>query len=137
PGGRHQGGLMKYRKLGSNGPTVSAIGLGAGSATTHFGERDDEAQIATMQRALDLGISFFDTADRYMKGRHERLLGQALKGRRDKVVLASKFGNFDLPGGKKGYNGRPEYVRQACEASLKNLGLEVIDLYYLHRIDPE
>jgi aryl-alcohol dehydrogenase-like predicted oxidoreductase len=128
---------MKYRKLGSNGPTVSAIGLGAGSATTSFGERDDEVQIATMQRAVDLGITFFDTADRYMKGRHERLLGQALKGRRDKVVIASKFGNFDLPGGKKGYNGRPEYVREACEASLKNLGLEVIDLYYLHRIDPE
>jgi aryl-alcohol dehydrogenase-like predicted oxidoreductase len=127
---------MNYRKLGKNGPTVSAIGLGAGSATTSFGERDDEVQIATMQRAVDLGVSFFDTADRYMKGRHERLLGQALKGRRDKVVIASKFGNFDLPGGKKGYNGRPEYVREACEASLKNLGLEVIDLYYLHRIDP-
>jgi len=128
---------MKYRKLGKNGPTVSAIGLGAGSATTNFGERDDEVQIATMQRALDLGVTFFDTADRYMKGRHERLLGQALKGRRDKVVIATKFGNFDLPGGKKGYNGRPEYVRAACDASLKNLGLEHIDLYYLHRIDPE
>src|SRR5258705_13374528 len=128
---------MKYRKVGSNGPTVSAIGLGAGSATTSFGERDDEVQIATMQRAVDVGVTFFDTADRYMKGRHERLLGQAVKGRRDEVVIASKFGNFDLPGGKKGYNGRPEYVREACEASLKNLGLEVIDLYYLHRIDPE
>ena len=128
---------MKYRQLGRNGPTVSAIGLGAGSATTSFGERDDEVQIATMQRAVDLGVTFFDTADRYMKGRHERLLGQALKDRRDKVVIASKFGNFDLPGGKKGYNGRPEYVREACDTSLKNLGLEVIDLYYLHRIDPE
>jgi aryl-alcohol dehydrogenase-like predicted oxidoreductase len=128
---------MNYRKLGRNGPAVSAIGLGAGSATTSFGERDDEVQIATMQRAVDLGVTFFDTADRYMKGRHERLLGQALKGRRDKVVIASKFGNFDLPGGKKGYNGRPEYVREACDASLKNLGLDVIDLYYLHRIDPE
>src|SRR6195256_330238 len=99
---------MKYRKLGKTGPEVSAIGLGAGSATTNFGERDDEVQIATLQRAIDLGISFFDTADRYMKGRHERLLGQALKGRRDKVVIATKFGNFDLPGGKKGYNGRLE-----------------------------
>lgn len=128
---------MKLRRLGRNGPTVSAIGLGAGSATTNFGERDDEVQIATMQRALDLGVNFFDTADRYMKGRHERLLGQALKTRRDKVVIATKFGNFDLPGGKKGYNGRPEYVREACEASLKNLGLETIDLYYLHRIDPD
>src|ERR1700716_58481 len=128
---------MKYRKLGKNGPTVSAIGLGAGSATTNFGERDDEVQIDTVHRAIDLGVTLFDTADRYMKGRHERLLGQALKGRRDKVVIASKFGNFDLPGGKKGYNGRPEYVREACDASLKNLGLETIDLYYLHRIDPE
>jgi aryl-alcohol dehydrogenase-like predicted oxidoreductase len=127
---------MKYRKLGKNGPTVSAIGLGAGSATTHFGERDDEVQIATMQRAVDLGVSLFDTADRYMKGRHERLLGQALKGRRDQVVIATKFGNFDLPGGKKGYNGKPAYVREACDASLKNLGLAHIDLYYLHRIDP-
>jgi aryl-alcohol dehydrogenase-like predicted oxidoreductase len=128
---------MKYRKLGARGPTVSAIGLGAGSATTHFGERDDQVQIETMQRALDLGVTFFDTADRYMKGRHEHLLGEALRGRRDKVVLASKFGNFDLPDGRKGYNGRPDYVPQACEASLKNLGVDYIDLYYLHRIDPE
>ena len=128
---------MKYRKLGKNGPTVSAIGLGAGSATTNFGERDDQVQIETMQRAVDLGVTFFDTADRYMKGRHERLLGQALKGRRNQVILATKFGNFDLPDGKKGYNGRPAYVREACDASLKNLGLDHIDLYYLHRVDPE
>ena len=128
---------MQYRKLGARGPTVSAIGLGAGSATTHFGSRDDEVQIETMQRALDLGVTFFDTADRYMKGRHEHLLGRALKGRRSEAVLASKFGNFDLPDGRKGYNGRPEYVPQACEASLRNLGVEYIDLYYLHRIDPE
>jgi aryl-alcohol dehydrogenase-like predicted oxidoreductase len=94
-------------------------------------------QIETMQRALDLGVTFFDTADRYMKGRHEHLLGRALKGRRGEVVLASKFGNFDLPDGRKGYNGRPEYVPQACEASLRNLGVDYIDLYYLHRIDPE
>jgi aryl-alcohol dehydrogenase-like predicted oxidoreductase len=128
---------MKYRKLGAHGPTVSAIGLGAGSATTHFGERDGEVQIETMRRALDLGVTFFDTADRYMKGRHEHLLGRALKGRRDQVILASKFGNFDLPGGRKGYNGKPEYVPQACAASLTNLGVDCIDLYYLHRIDPE
>jgi len=128
---------MKYRRLGAHGPTVSAIGLGAGSATTHFGERDDQVQIETMQRALELGVTFFDTADRYMKGRHEHLLGRALKGRRDRVILASKFGNFDLPGGRKGYNGRPEYVAQACDASLRNLGVDYIDLYYLHRIDPE
>ena len=128
---------MKSRRLGAHGPTVSAIGLGAGSATTNFGDRDGEVQIETMQRALDLGVTFFDTADRYMKGRHEHLLGRALKGRRDQVILASKFGNFDLPGGRKGYNGKPEYVPQACEASLKNLGVDCIDLYYLHRIDPE
>ena len=128
---------MKYRKLGARGPTVSAIGLGAGSATTHFGSRDDQVQIETMLRALDLGVTFFDTADRYMKGRHEHLLGRALRARRGEAVLASKFGNFDLPDGRKGYNGRPEYVPQACEASLKNLGVDYVDLYYLHRIDPE
>jgi len=128
---------MKYRRLGANGPTVSRVGLGAGSATTDFGERDDAVQIATMQRAVDLGINFFDTADRYMKGRHEHLLGKALADRRDQVIIASKFGNFDLPGGRKGYNGKPAYVAQACDASLKNLGVDHIDLYYLHRIDPE
>ena len=128
---------MKYRKLGKNGPTVSAIGLGAGSATTNFGERDDEVQIATVHRAIDLGVTLFDTADRYMKGRHERMLGRALKGRRDKVVVCSKFGNIDNPDGTKAYNGRPDYVRQACDASLAQLGVETIDLYYLHRIDPD
>ena len=128
---------MKYRRLGAHGPTVSCIGLGAGSTTTDFGERDDAVQVATMQRAADLGVTFFDTADRYMKGRHEHLLGRALKGVRDRVILATKFGNFDLPGGRKGYNGKPEYVPQACDASLKNLGVDHIDLYYLHRIDPE
>src|SRR2546428_2877053 len=128
---------MKYRKLGKNGPTVSAIGLGAGSATTNFGERDDEVQIATVHRAIDFGVTLFDTADRYMKGRHERMLGRALAGRRDRVVVCSKFGNIDNPDGSKAYNGRPEYVRSACEASLKQLGIETIDLYYLHRIDPE
>src|SRR5689334_6660448 len=128
---------MRVRRLGARGPMVSAIGLGAGSTTTDFGERDDAVQIATMQRALDLGVTLFDTADRYMKGRHEHLLGRALKGRRDKAIIASKFGNFDLPDGKKGYNGKPSYVPQACDASLKNLGVDCIDLYYLHRIDPE
>ena len=128
---------MKYRKLGRNGPTVSAIGLGAGSATTNFGKRDDEVQIATVHRAMDLGVTLFDTADRYMGGRHERMLGRALKGRRDKVIVCSKFGNIDKPDGTKVYNGKPEYVRSACDASLKQLGIETIDLYYLHRIDPD
>jgi len=128
---------MKYRKLGKYGPMVSAIGLGAGSATTNFGERDDEVQIETVHRAIDLGVTLFDTADRYMKGRHERMLGRALVGRRDKVIVCSKFGNIDKPDGTKAYNGRPEYVRSACDASLKQLGIETIDLYYLHRIDPD
>jgi aryl-alcohol dehydrogenase-like predicted oxidoreductase len=128
---------MKYRKLGKYGPTVSAIGLGAGSATTNFGERDDEVQIETVHRAMDLGVTLFDTADRYMKGRHERMLGRALVGRRDKAIVCSKFGNIDNPDGSKAYNGRPEYVRQACDSSLKQLGIETIDLYYLHRIDPD
>jgi aryl-alcohol dehydrogenase-like predicted oxidoreductase len=128
---------MKYRKLGRNGPTVSAIGLGAGSATTNFGERDDEVQIETVHRAIDLGVTLFDTADRYMKGRHERMLGRALVGRRDQVVVCSKFGNIDKPDGSKAYNGRPEYVRSACDASLAQLGIDAIDLYYLHRIDPD
>jgi len=127
---------MKYRKLGKNGPTVSAIGLGAGSATTNFGERDDEVQIETVHRAIGLGVTLFDTADRYMKGRHERMLGRALKGRRNQVIVCSKFGNIDNADGSKAYNGRPEYVREACEASLKQLGTDHIDLYYLHRIDP-
>src|SRR3954467_5387770 len=128
---------MKMRRLAASGPMVSAIGLGAGSATTDFGDRDDQVQIATMQRALDLHVTFFDTADRYMKGRHEHLLGRALKGRRGEAIVASKFGNFDLPDGRKGYNGRPDYVLEACDASLKNLGVDHIDLYYLHRIDPD
>ena len=128
---------MKYRKLGKHGPTVSAIGLGAGSATTNFGERDDEVQIETVHRAMDLGVTLFDTADRYMKGRHERMLGRALAGRRDKAVVCTKFGNLDNPDGSKAYNGRPAYVRSACDASLKQLGIETIDLYYLHRIDPD
>src|SRR5437763_1573621 len=128
---------MKYRKLGQHGPTVSVVGLGAGSATTNFGERDDEVQIATVHRAMDLGVTLFDTADRYMKGRHERMLGRALKGRRNSIIVCSKFGNIDNPDRIKAYNGRPEYVRSACEASLKQLGIDTIDLYYLHRIDPE
>jgi aryl-alcohol dehydrogenase-like predicted oxidoreductase len=128
---------MEYRRLGKNGPTVSAIGLGAGSATTHFGERDDEVQIETVHRAMDLGVTLFDTADRYMKGRHERMLGRALKGRRDRAVVCTKFGNIDKPDGSKAYNGRPEYVRSSCDASLKQLGVDTIDLYYLHRIDPD
>jgi len=90
-----------------------------------------------VHRAMDLGVTLFDTADRYMKGRHERMLGRALAGRRDKVIVCSKFGNIDNPDGSKAYNGKPEYVRSACEGSLAQLGIETIDLYYLHRIDPD
>jgi aryl-alcohol dehydrogenase-like predicted oxidoreductase len=128
---------MKTRALGRGGLVVSAIGLGTGSATTNFGERDDAEQIATMRRALDRGVNFFDTSDAYSAGRHEQLIGRAIQGRRHEVILATKFGNLDLPGGTKGYNGRPEYVPQACAASLRRLGVDVIDLYYLHRIDPD
>ena len=127
---------MIERRLG-RGLVVSAIGLGQGSSTTDFGARDDAEQIATMRRALDLGVSFFDTSDAYARGHHEELIGRAIAGRRDDVVIASKFGNLDLPGGGKGYNGRPEYVPRACDASLGRLGVDVIDLYYLHRIDPD
>lgn len=128
---------MKTRALGRGGLVVSAIGLGTGSATTNFGERDDAEQIATMRRALDLGVTFFDTSDLYAGGRHEQLIGRAIQGHRHEVVLATKFGNLDVPGGTKAYNGRPEYVPRACEASLRRLGVDVIDLYYLHRIDPD
>jgi aryl-alcohol dehydrogenase-like predicted oxidoreductase len=127
---------MRKRRLGRAGLLVSAIGLGQGSTTTNFGERDDAEQIATMRRALDIGIDFLDTSDAYARGHHEELIGQAIKGRRGEVTLASKFGNLDLAGGK-GYNGRPEYVAVACEASLRRLRVDVIDLYYLHRLDPD
>jgi aryl-alcohol dehydrogenase-like predicted oxidoreductase len=128
---------MRMRTLGRHGPRVSAIGLGMGSATTNFGENDGEVQVATLRRALDLGVNFLDSSDAYQKGRHEQLVAQAIAGRREAVVVVSKFGNFDLPGGKKGYNGRPDYVPQACEKSLRQLGVDCIDLYYLHRIDPD
>jgi len=108
-----------------------------GSTTTSFGERDAEVQVATMRRALDLGVNFLDSSDAYQQGRHERLIGEAIRGRRDDAIVVSKFGNLDLPGGKKGYNGRPDYVLVACEKSLKQLGVDTIDLYYVHRIDPD
>jgi aryl-alcohol dehydrogenase-like predicted oxidoreductase len=103
-----------------------------------YGGRDEAEAIATIHRALDLGIDFFDTADMYGGGRNEELVGRALRGRREAVVIATKFGNVRNPDGTfKGVNGRPEYVRQACDASLARLGIERIDLYYQHRVDPE
>ena len=127
---------MKYRRLGRNGPQVSAVSLGRGSQPIQFGEPLEAEFNATVRRALDLGITLFDSSDAYWGTRHETLLGRALKGRRNEALIATKFGNIDLPDGKKGTNGRPEYVVECCEASLRRLNVDVIDLYYLHRVDP-
>jgi aryl-alcohol dehydrogenase-like predicted oxidoreductase len=128
---------MKYRQLGKHGPRVSAIGMGRGHQAIRF---EDEAMVrtfdATLRRAVELGINFFDSSDAYWGSRHEVLLGRALKGVRDQVLLCTKFGNIDLPGGGKATNGRPEYVRASCEASLKRMDVDAIDVYYLHRVDP-
>ena len=129
---------MKQRKLGRGGPVVSALGLGCMGMSDVYGGRDEEESIATLHRALDLGITFFDTADVYGPHTNEELLGRALKGHREKIILATKFGlirDADKPQFNE-INGKPEYVRQACEASLRRLGVSVIDLYYLHRVDP-
>lgn len=127
---------MKHRRLGRNGPQVSAISMGRGAAAVQT-DTPLEAQFnAAIHRALDLGINFFDSSNAYWKTRHETLLARALKGRRNEVVIATKFGNIDLPDGKKATNGRPEYVHQCCDESLRRMGLEVIDIYFLHRVDP-
>ena len=124
------------RRIGRDGPEVLGIGLGCMSLSGTYGTSDDEAAIALIHRALDLGVDHFDSSDMYGWGHNEELLGRALKGRRDNVVVATKFGQTRQPGGANGVNGRPEYVREACDASLKRLGLDVIDLYYQHRVDP-
>ena len=128
---------MKTRQLGKAGPFVSALGLGAMGMSQSYGLRDDEESIATIHRALALGLNFIDTADIYGKGHNEELVGKAIRESRRDVVLATKFG-LPLEGGRpSGVDGRPDYVHQACEASLRRLGIEVIDLYYLHRVDRE
>lgn len=128
---------MQQRKLGSNGLTVPAMGLGCMTMTAIYGPPDDDRSIATIHRAIELGANFIDTADMYGQGSNEELVGRALADRRDKAILASKFGNLRLPDGKSGVNGRPEYAAEACEKSLQRLQTDVIDLYYLHRVDPE
>jgi len=128
---------MVKRELGRSGLSVSALGLGCMGMSEFYGATDDAESIATIHRALELGVSFLDTADMYGVGRNEELVGRAISDRRDRVVLATKFGNVRGPGGEfAGVNGTPAYVRDACERSLKRLGIETIDLYYQHRVDP-
>ena len=129
---------MPQRRLGRSDVVVSALGLGCMGMSEFYGSTDDDESIATIHRAIDRGINFIDTADMYGLGRNEVLVGRALRGRRQEVVLATKFGNVRSPDGKfLGVNGRPEYVQQCCEASLRRLGVEQIDLYYQHRVDSD
>ncbi len=126
---------MEQRELGRSGIKVSAMGLGLMSMSGIYGNANDEESIGVIHYALDRGINFLDSADMYGWGHNETLLGRALKGRRDKVIVATKFGQVKQADGKQTVDGRPQYVMQACEASLKRLGIDVIDLYYQHRVD--
>jgi aryl-alcohol dehydrogenase-like predicted oxidoreductase len=128
---------MNKRKLGQSGLEVSELGLGCMGMSEFYGAADEAESIATIHRALDLGITFFDTADIYGVGRNEQLVGKALRDHQSKVIVATKFGNVRNEKGEfLGVNGKPEYVKNSCEASLKRLGFDVIDLYYQHRVDP-
>src|SRR5271167_3930953 len=128
--------VTQRRRLGKAGPEVSAIGLGCMSLSGVYGTSDDEAGVRLIHRAIELGIDHFDSSDMYGWGQNEELLNRALKGRRNGLVIVTKFGQTRRPGGANGVDGSPAYIAQACEASLKRLGVEVIDLYYQHRVDP-
>lgn len=128
---------MQTREFGRSGLVVPAIGLGCMGMSTAYGERDDASSTAAIHRAIDVGAGLLDTSDAYANGVNEELVGKAIAGRRDKVILCSKFGNIRLPDGGRTIVGRPEYVVEACDASLKRLGVDHIDLYYQHRVDPE
>jgi aryl-alcohol dehydrogenase-like predicted oxidoreductase len=129
---------MRYRQLGTTGPHVSAIGLGCSGMSADYGVPDDVESVATIHRAIEQGVNLVDTSDAYAAGRNEQLIATALPGRRDRLIVATKFGNIRGPGGERGgVNGKPDYVPVACEASLQRLGIDVIDLYYVHRIDPD
>jgi aryl-alcohol dehydrogenase-like predicted oxidoreductase len=127
---------LQHRQLGTGGLTVSAIGLGCMSLSGVYGAADDAVSEDLILHAIDRGVDHFDSSDMYGWGHNEQVLGKALRGRRDQVVLATKFGQVQRPGQSNGVNGRPDHVLEACDASLKRLGVEVIDLYYQHRADP-
>ena len=129
---------MEQRMLGQQGLRVSALGLGCMGMSEFYGAHDDATSTAVIHRAIDLGVTFIDTADMYGSGHNEILLGKAIKDRREGLIIATKFGNVRGPNGERlGISGKPDYVKSACDASLKRLGIDVIDLYYQHRVDPQ